>query len=198
MTAAKKKRTRLTPEARRSQLLSVAKSMILAHGLQNFSMEALARSAHVSSPLVYNYFNSRQEILRCLLACEYQQFTDNLTRQTRAAASFDEIVRLFIVSNFDHYAPGNIIPILASQPEIAQAIEQASERNGREIARFLVKQTASTFKLTKVQAELLVKMSSGASIAAAEYASLGRMPRNKAIDAAQSYILSGIRHIAGV
>ena len=60
-------RTRLAPEARRNQLLDVTREMILQDGLQSFSMEALARAAGVSSPLVYNYFSSRVDTLQSLL-----------------------------------------------------------------------------------------------------------------------------------
>ena len=40
-----KARTRLSPAARTQQLLATAKTMILEHGLQSFTMEALARTA---------------------------------------------------------------------------------------------------------------------------------------------------------
>ena len=58
-----KQRTRLSPAARTDQLLNVAKKMIVSDGLQSFRMESLARMAEVSSPLVYNYFSSRQALL---------------------------------------------------------------------------------------------------------------------------------------
>ncbi|MDG1207361.1 MAG: TetR/AcrR family transcriptional regulator [Pseudomonadales bacterium] len=53
------KRTGLSPSARIDQLLDVAKQMIHNDGLQAFTIESLARTAAVSSPLVYNYFSSR-------------------------------------------------------------------------------------------------------------------------------------------
>ncbi len=196
MNPSPKTRTRLTPEARKKQLLSVAKQMILEQGLQSFSMEALARTAGVSSPLVYNYFSSRKATLRELLTREYTAYADNLTAAVAAADSFEEVVRIFITSNFDHYAPGNIIPILDSQPEIVEAIHESSSKHGREVARFLVRATATNYRLTKIQAELVVRMSSGASIAAAEYAALGRMPRDKAIDVALAYVMAGLKQIA--
>ena len=40
-------RTRLSPQARKTQLLDTAKSMILRAGLRSFTMEALARNAGV-------------------------------------------------------------------------------------------------------------------------------------------------------
>ena len=56
-------RTRLTPAARTDQLLDTSKQMIKENGLQAFTMESLARTANVSSPLVYNYFANRQALL---------------------------------------------------------------------------------------------------------------------------------------
>jgi AcrR family transcriptional regulator len=67
-------RTRLSPEARKKQLLDTAREMIVRDGLQHFTMEALARSAGVTAPLVYNYFSSRQMLLQSLLVQEYDSF----------------------------------------------------------------------------------------------------------------------------
>jgi len=189
-------RTRLAPAERRKQLLGVAKEMILADGLQSFTMEALARTAGVSSPLVYNYFPNRKDTLRALLEQEYQLYTERLTAEVAQADNFEEVVRIFINSNFDHFAPGNIIPILDSQPEIALAIRDSSDEHGRQIARFLVQNAAKKYKLDKSQAQLVVSMSSGASIAAAKYASLSQIDRESAVDTALSYILAGLQHIA--
>ena len=166
--------------------------MILERGLQGFSMEALARTAGVSSPLVYNYFESRLDALRCLFAREYRDYIVRLNDGMGKAGSFEAVVRINIENNFDHYSPGNIMPILESQPEIASVIKDEAEENGRALARYLVSAAADTYKLGPRQAELLVKMSSGASIAAAEYASLGRMARKTAVDTALSYILAGL------
>ena len=104
--------------------------MIEEAGLQHFTMESLARSAGVSSPLVYNYFPSRQTLLGELLDREYRYFADQLSRAVASSDTFEDIVRLFVASNFDHHAPGNILPILQSQPEIASAIEQQRKETG--------------------------------------------------------------------
>ena len=118
---ATRSRTRLSPAARRAQLLATAKNMVIANGLQAFTMEGLAREASVSAPLVYNYFDSRLDTLRSLLAREYEAYGARLTEDVEQAEDFETVVRLSIESNFDYYAPGNIIPVLESQPEIAVA-----------------------------------------------------------------------------
>lgn len=195
MTALRK-RTRLSPDARKDQLLDTARQMIVAAGLQSFTMESLARTAAVSSPLVYKYFASRKELLQILLERDFEVYARELRERVTATTSISEIVRLFVTSNFDHHAPGNILPILQSQPEIAVAIKDRQEKYSKRVASQLVERVAKTYKLTRARAELVVSMSSGASVAAAGYAARKRAGREKTIDLTVSYILAGLNRIA--
>ena len=189
-------RTRLSPAARKKQLLDTAKAMIVEEGLQHFTMEALARSAGVTTPLVYNYFSGRQALLKSLLVQEYESYRLKTVAEVGAAKSFDDVVRAYVTSNFDHHAPGSILPILQSQPEIVEVIELHLKKDGQQAAEFVVQSTAKSFKLTKSQAELVASMSSGASIAAAQYAARVRVNREKTIDNVLAYVLAGISAIA--
>lgn len=187
-----KVRTRLSPEARKKQLLDTAKTMIVEDGLQAFTMDALAKTAGVTTPLVYNYFPNRQSLLQALLVQEYDSYTRKLVAEVARARTFEEIVRVYITSNFDHHAPGSILPILQSQPDIVSVIQNQLKKDGNQTANFVVQQTAESFKLNKAQAELLASMSSGASIAAAQYASKARVNRKKTIERVLTYVLAGI------
>ncbi|MBT3623469.1 MAG: TetR/AcrR family transcriptional regulator [Burkholderiales bacterium] len=186
------KRTRLSPSARIDQLLDVAKQMILSDGLQAFTMESLARTAAVSSPLVYNYFSSRQALLQALLEREYKITGNALFSDVMSANSFEEVIRMFVANNFDHHAPGNIVPVLLSQPEIAAIIKPLRKEERVRTAHYLVENTAKSFNLTIEQAQFAITMSSGASIAAAEWAAMNKLERNHAIGMIVSYIKSGM------
>ena len=194
---ATRSRTRLSPAARRAQLLATAKNMVIANGLQAFTMEGLAREAGVSAPLVYNYFDGRPQLLQELLIQEYTLFVEETTAALRGSEKFEDIVRIYVTSNFDHHAPGNILPLLQSQPEIASAIRADQQRVGRRSASFLVQAAAEHCHLTTAQAQLAVSMSSGASIAAAELAANANLDRDETIELAVRYILSGIESIGG-
>jgi AcrR family transcriptional regulator len=189
-------RTRLSPEARKEQLLATARQMIVDDGLQHFTMEALARTAGVSSPLVYNYFSSRQALLEALLEFEYQAYSRSMASRIQAADNFEEVVRVFITSNFDHHTPGNILPILQSQPDIAAVIKSKQSRQQRQTATYLVENTARNYQMSKSEAELVVRMSSGASIAAASAGAKSAASREKTIDTVLAYVLAGINEIA--
>ena len=64
------KRTRLSPECRRYQLLDTARDLLLKKGFSGFTMDTLAFEAGVSNPLIYKYFDTRLELLQGLWARE--------------------------------------------------------------------------------------------------------------------------------
>ena len=78
------KRSRLSPEKRRTQLLDSAKTLILAKGLSSFTMESLAREAGVSHPLICKYFDTRLSLLHALLERESSHFNRELREQVLA------------------------------------------------------------------------------------------------------------------
>lgn len=189
-------RTRLSPEKRKRQLLDTASTMIVNDGLQRFTMEALAREAGVTPPLVYNYFANRPELLQALLAQEYRTFNAQIRDDIQQAQSFEEIVLVFIKSNFDHFTAGNILQILQSQPEILIAIRDEQRSNMRQTAEYLVSITAKSFQLTMAEAELVSTMSSGASMAAAQHAARHDLDQSETIELAVTYVLGGMKAIS--
>ena len=189
-------RTRLTPAARQDQLLDTARAIIIEQGLQAFTMEGLAKTAGVSAPLVYNYFSNRKALLQVLLRREYRRYVEDIVRASGAAKHFEDLVRVAVTSNFDHQAPGNLLPLLLSQPEISQAVRAEQRRDRRKSATFLVRRATKQYQLTQREAQLVISMASGASIAAAELSTSADLNREDAIDSAISFIMAGIERIS--
>jgi AcrR family transcriptional regulator len=73
---------RLPPEERREQLLDAALDIIVDDGHAAASMEAVARRAGVTKPVVYGVFADRGELLRTLLERE----------ESRALAQLSEVI----------------------------------------------------------------------------------------------------------
>jgi len=188
----KKKRTRLAPQARRTQILDAAATIIGQHGLSGFTMDALAREAGVSNPLVYQYFSSRRVLLEELLELEFDRYRDDLLERLNSARSFEDIVRVFVAKNFDEADRGSVVQILQSQPDIQKSIDKKVKQRERRLAKFLVSQLADTFTLTRAQAESMAIMGSGASVAAAERVRRSGCNREDLIDDTVSFIVGGI------
>ena len=64
---------RLPPEERREQLLDAALAVLDQHGYSGVSMEAIARAAGVTKPVVYDLFGNRGELLTALLEREEER-----------------------------------------------------------------------------------------------------------------------------
>jgi AcrR family transcriptional regulator len=190
-----RKRTRLTPEARADNLLDAAAALICRNGLATFTMEGLAAEASVSVPLVYNYFSSRVLLLQALLKREYSRFGKRTGVDAANAQTFEEIVRVAVQSNFEHNAPGTVLPMLITQPEIACVIQDELKQNSRNAANFLIERTAKHYQLDLDRARLIVQLSRGAAWAAAEWSGKQTKDQDEMIEMTVDYIIAGIEQL---
>lgn len=187
-----KKRTRLTPEGRRNQLLDSARDLIQNQGFSGFTMEALATEAGVSNPLVYKYFDTRLELLQELWTREYERYTRSVREQLSKAENFEDIVRLFVNLNFTELSQGGITHILGSQPELREVTKAKQKSNQRSTGLFLVNTVEEMYHLTPAQASHLISLASGASVEAGRHYARYGGSRKKMVEDTVSFILNGI------
>src|ERR1700710_342379 len=95
MTAAK--RVRLSPAARREQLLELGVQMLTTRTLDELSVEALAEQAGISRGLLFHYFKNKQEFHRAVV----QQAADDLLETTPPDFKLDPLPRL--TQSLEHY-----------------------------------------------------------------------------------------------
>jgi AcrR family transcriptional regulator len=60
----------MTGEARREHLLDVAKALVAEHGFHGVSVEAVARGAGITRPIVYRHFEDLAALLDALVERE--------------------------------------------------------------------------------------------------------------------------------
>ncbi|MDP9189787.1 MAG: TetR/AcrR family transcriptional regulator, partial [Actinomycetota bacterium] len=72
-TQTKKRAAHLGPERRRPQVLDAALKLFLKGGYEGTSMDAVARAAGVTKPVVYACYASKDELFRSLLAREEER-----------------------------------------------------------------------------------------------------------------------------
>jgi AcrR family transcriptional regulator len=80
---------RLPPAERREQLLDAALAVIAERGYAGVSMEAIARAAGVTKPVVYDLFANLGELLRALLEREEARALAQLAEAMPTAPSSD-------------------------------------------------------------------------------------------------------------
>lgn len=83
-------RIRLTPEARREQLLELGTELLATRQLEDLTIDLLAEEARISRGLLYHYFKSKQEFQRAVI----ERAAAELIRATAPVESPDPLVRL--------------------------------------------------------------------------------------------------------
>ena len=81
---------RMSADARREQLLDVAKAIVLERGFHAVSIERVARDAGISRPIVYGHFGDLPGLLEALIAREGQRALDQLGAMLPAALASSE------------------------------------------------------------------------------------------------------------
>src|SRR3954447_370335 len=95
MTTAK--RVRLSPQARREQLLELGVRMLTTRTLDELSVEELAEQAGISRGLLFHYFRNKQEFHRAVV----QRAADDLLATTAPDTSLEPAARLGV--SLEHY-----------------------------------------------------------------------------------------------
>ncbi len=96
MSATATKPTRLTGPQRREQILDVTKAMVGERGFHGISIDAVARGAGISRPIVYGHFDDLAGLLRALVEREgaraVEQLMELLPQPDSAEAPRDLLV----------------------------------------------------------------------------------------------------------
>ncbi|MBW0152180.1 MAG: TetR/AcrR family transcriptional regulator [Phenylobacterium sp.] len=195
--SAEPKRTRLTPEARRDQILDRAAELILADGLAAISMEGVARAAGVSKGLVYNYFPDRQALFAALLQREQRDLNDRGMRGALAASDFADLIRrttgLYLRQT---EARGALIAALLADPGVARLME-AQDRVDREQAfRFFVRATRRAYGLPLPTAIAAVDLLWAVTDRAGQLVGQGLMGAEEATEMCVSLFVGGLAELS--
>ena len=76
-------RTQVIRDFRRDQVLAAARSLYVERGIADVSMAAIAAAAGVSRSTVYNYFDTRDDVLQACVVASHER----LLASTRAAVA---------------------------------------------------------------------------------------------------------------
>jgi AcrR family transcriptional regulator len=97
---------RLSGDDRREHLLSVGVDLIGRHGIDDVSIERIARAAGVSKGLLYHYFPTKDEFLLAVLARSQAEVDEHFERDPELSAlqQFDRNLDGFLRFVDDHAA----------------------------------------------------------------------------------------------
>ena len=196
-TNTRTKRTRLSPEARREQILDSAKNSILKDGLQQLSLKKLAIEAGVSEPLLFHYFSSRLELLQELLTRDFTRSINSLNESLDGAESLAEILRIYVTKNYDQCDEESVVDILRAESDIASAIEEQRAQNARHRQGLLITTISETLGIRRKKAAMIALMASAASMSAAKFAHESNISREEAIQTVIEFVTAGFESQTG-
>lgn len=133
-----RRRTRLSPEARRNQLMECAIEVFSRRGIGRAGHAEIAEQAKVSVATVFNYFNTREELVDEVLA-EIERFVHQMleqayTGQGPVSDSIRRHVKLFVDAAYDQPDQASIWLEWSSSvreevwPRYAKLLDKALER----------------------------------------------------------------------
>jgi AcrR family transcriptional regulator len=139
---------RMPPDQRREQLIDAALGVILDQGYSGVSIEAIARAAGVTRPVVYDHFPNLGELLQALIAREEHYALDQLREIVPESPGDSEPTELLLASI------RRFLDAVAARPATWRIILLPPEGNPT-IVRQLVEENRAA---TLAQIEDLVRM----------------------------------------
>jgi AcrR family transcriptional regulator len=91
---------RLSAEARRAQLLDVARAVFAEDGYHGAAMEQIAQSAGVTKPVLYQHFESKKELYLALLEQDMGKLLEHVERAIEGVTSNRERIHSGIEAYF--------------------------------------------------------------------------------------------------
>lgn len=127
-------RRRLTPDARRRQLLEAALVVFAELGYDGASLEAIARQAGVTKPVVYRHFASKQALHVAVLQAEAEALLRALAARGRGDTVEDRVadamLAVFEVNRAHPYAWRVLVATRGVDPaaaELQRAFQDAAD-----------------------------------------------------------------------
>jgi AcrR family transcriptional regulator len=157
----------MPPEQRREQLIDAALSVILKEGYRGVSIEAIAREAGVTRPVVYDHFTNLARLLHALVEREEHYSLGQLavvvpddTGDQDPVEFFSTGVRTFLEAVMSRPATWRLIllPLEGTPSIVRDHVEQNREKILRQIQQ-LVEQSVKQGQLpADLDAELAARM----------------------------------------
>lgn len=135
---------RLNAEARRAQLLNVAREVFAEDGYHGAAMEKIAQRAGVTKPVLYQHFEGKKELYLALLDADMTKLLTQVSRAIDGASSNHQRIARGLSAYFD-YIERSVDSFrllfretMGADPEFREAIDRfhdaAAERVGTIIA----------------------------------------------------------------
>jgi AcrR family transcriptional regulator len=106
-------------QANRAAILEAAREVFVAHGYDGVTIRDVIRRTELASGTFYNYFRTKEDVLRALIEAHVQDLTAELRRVRGAARSLDEFIHGAYLAAFTRIAQDPVLYNLMMRNESA-------------------------------------------------------------------------------
>ena len=158
---------RLTAEARRAQLLSVAREVFAEDGYPGAAMEKIAQRAGVTKPVLYQHFEGKKELYLALLDSDMSRLLAQVSGAIESAQDNPSRIRKGLAAYFN-YIEANVDSFrllfretMGADPEFRESIDRFHD--GVRITFQLAHETGKSLELAELLARGIMGMSEAAA-----------------------------------
>jgi AcrR family transcriptional regulator len=160
---------RLTAEARRAQLLSVAREVFAEDGYPGAAMEKIAQRAGVTKPVLYQHFEGKKELYLALLDSDMSRLLAQVSGAIEAAHDNPSRIRKGLEAYFN-YIEANVDSFrllfretMGADPEFRESIDRFHDAAATSIGAIIADETGKSLELAELLARGIMGMSEAAA-----------------------------------
>jgi TetR/AcrR family transcriptional regulator, fatty acid biosynthesis regulator len=188
----RRRRTRLTADQRRSQLLDSAARLLETRGFAAVTMEALGAEAGTSKTLGYAYFDNVEHVLAALRSRELEDLYRRVEEAAATVDTFDEKIGAAVHAYFDIVVErGRLLGMLESAR--ASGGQSGADESTNEFIAWFAGLIAAEFNLTRGRATAQAAILAATADVYARVWGASRYGRQEMEEACVRYLIGGIR-----
>lgn len=149
----------MAPEERREKILDAAVELILTAGHAGCSLEEVAQSAHISTPLIYKYFPKREELLKALLDREFRELSGRGLNSVPRDVPPERVIRATVERALTYYFErGPIVRLLSSDPALSGLARAGNRASRTSTTDYFIRKFMESYGVPKDVARIAVTM----------------------------------------
>ncbi len=183
---------RMAPQARREHILDAAVKLIVGAGNARCTLEQVAASAGISTPLIYKYFPRREDLLTALMDREFALLSRRGLATIPADAPVEEVVRSTVGNALHYYFErGPIVQLLSNDPAVAEMARKGNRASTQNTTQYFITKFVETYGVPGDVALIAVTMVINAPILTVPRLRRRGIAADLTIDVWSEFILGG-------
>lgn len=188
------RRKRLPLKARRAQMLDIAGRLCLSEGIDEVTLNRVAREAGISEAQAHNCYARRIDMLSALARREVEEYeTSRRAIVLRGRDRMTQIVMSTVNYLIEAGRRGALLQALLLEPEVREIMSGDFERTRTAVSKPIVQAMASTYGMSEEEAYGSNWLVTAISLRAGSLVSSGLLPTENALRLCLPMVMGSIR-----